>query len=105
MFIAVIINRKCWDAEIENRPTTKELYQILTKWDNNGNNELYSQIKEFDEIGRKKFYNRFIILFKSGSADTNTQSESANPNSECLDVQLSELELNEIYQDNKNDIE
>ncbi|EXX78887.1 hypothetical protein RirG_010890 [Rhizophagus irregularis DAOM 197198w] len=23
---------KCWDAEIENRPTTKELYQILKKW-------------------------------------------------------------------------
>ncbi|GBB98957.1 hypothetical protein RclHR1_33730001 [Rhizophagus clarus] len=23
---------KCWDAEIGNRPTTKELYQLLTKW-------------------------------------------------------------------------
>ncbi|CAB4414499.1 unnamed protein product [Rhizophagus irregularis] len=46
-----------------------------------------------------------LTFFQSGSADTNTQSESANPISECLDVQLSELELNEIYQDNKNDIE
>ncbi|POG70680.1 kinase-like domain-containing protein, partial [Rhizophagus irregularis DAOM 181602=DAOM 197198] len=23
---------KCWDAEIENRPTIKELYQILKEW-------------------------------------------------------------------------
>ncbi|EXX67324.1 Kin3p [Rhizophagus irregularis DAOM 197198w] len=23
---------KCWDAEIKNRPTTKELYQLLNKW-------------------------------------------------------------------------
>ncbi|POG76922.1 kinase-like domain-containing protein, partial [Rhizophagus irregularis DAOM 181602=DAOM 197198] len=23
---------KCWDAEIKNRPTTKELYQLLKKW-------------------------------------------------------------------------
>ncbi|GES88132.1 kinase-like domain-containing protein [Rhizophagus clarus] len=23
---------KCWDAEIENRPTAKELYQLLKKW-------------------------------------------------------------------------
>ncbi|GBC06544.1 hypothetical protein RclHR1_00690034 [Rhizophagus clarus] len=25
---------KCWDAEIENRPTAKELYQMLEKWNN-----------------------------------------------------------------------
>ncbi|POG58351.1 kinase-like domain-containing protein [Rhizophagus irregularis DAOM 181602=DAOM 197198] len=30
LFTDLII--KCWDAEIKNRPTTKELYQILTKW-------------------------------------------------------------------------
>ncbi|POG64088.1 kinase-like domain-containing protein, partial [Rhizophagus irregularis DAOM 181602=DAOM 197198] len=23
---------KCWNAEIKNRPTTKELYQLLKKW-------------------------------------------------------------------------
>ncbi|GBC25745.2 kinase-like domain-containing protein [Rhizophagus irregularis DAOM 181602=DAOM 197198] len=34
-----------------------------------------------------------------------TQSTSANPISECLDVQLSELELNEICQDSENNIE
>ncbi|RGB28592.1 kinase-like domain-containing protein, partial [Rhizophagus diaphanus] len=30
-FLADLIIR-CWDAEIENRPTAKELYQILTKY-------------------------------------------------------------------------
>ncbi|POG80177.1 kinase-like domain-containing protein [Rhizophagus irregularis DAOM 181602=DAOM 197198] len=24
---------KCWDAKTENRPSAKELYQILKKWD------------------------------------------------------------------------
>jgi hypothetical protein len=46
---------KCWDAEIKNRPTTKELYQILAKWDVCGDNELYSQIKECDKIREEKF--------------------------------------------------
>ncbi|RGB28595.1 kinase-like domain-containing protein [Rhizophagus diaphanus] len=96
---------RCWDAEIENRPTTKELYQILKKWsdetddsddsddDDDGddgedsedseydedsedsedseeeddddedgenirNSEIYFQIKESDEIRRKKFNNK-----------------------------------------------
>ncbi|GBC22593.2 kinase-like domain-containing protein [Rhizophagus irregularis DAOM 181602=DAOM 197198] len=41
------------------------------------------------------------------SSDTNytAQSTSTNPISECLDVQLSELELNEIYQDSEHNIE
>ncbi|RGB31539.1 kinase-like domain-containing protein [Rhizophagus diaphanus] len=56
---------KCWDAEIENRPTTKVLYQLLTKWNgeieeinyekSSQNSEIYSQIKVCDEIGKKKF--------------------------------------------------
>ncbi|GBB86530.1 hypothetical protein RclHR1_12960001 [Rhizophagus clarus] len=75
---------KCWDAEIKNRPTTKELYLILKKWyyeikniEGNGNNsdgdsddsdseiiksdknsEIYSQIKKCDETRKKKFKNR-----------------------------------------------
>ncbi|CAB5365838.1 unnamed protein product [Rhizophagus irregularis] len=36
------------------------------------------------------------------NSDTNSLE---NPISECLDVQLSELELNEIYQDGENNIE
>ncbi|CAB5353584.1 unnamed protein product [Rhizophagus irregularis] len=41
------------------------------------------------------------------SSDTNytAQSTSTNPISECLDVQLSELELNEICQDSEHNIE
>ncbi|PKY60609.1 hypothetical protein RhiirA4_484503, partial [Rhizophagus irregularis] len=35
-------------------------------------------------------------------ANYTAQSTSANPISECLDVQLSELELNEICQDNEH---
>ncbi|EXX64257.1 hypothetical protein RirG_144450 [Rhizophagus irregularis DAOM 197198w] len=40
---------KCWDAKAENRPTTKELRQILEKYlddvDDEGS-KIYSQIKE-----------------------------------------------------------
>ncbi|UZO03332.1 uncharacterized protein OCT59_023739 [Rhizophagus irregularis] len=170
---------KCWDAEIKNRPTTKELYQLLNKWyvetkdiedrddsedgedgediednedseDNededskNGSNsqksELYFQIKECDKIRKEKFKNRSnedksksfkthpqaiytsrLLNFKNlpnpvnssdllsfqFSSDTSytAQSTSANLISECLDVQLSELELNEICQDGEDNFE
>ncbi|CAB4474043.1 unnamed protein product [Rhizophagus irregularis] len=190
---------KCWDAEIKNRPTTKELYQLLKKWDdeikeieyseyseddedceyseddedgkyseddedgedgedggdggdskdvkdsddknsencdNSQNSEIYFQLKECDRIKKEKFKNKSnedksksfkthpqaiytsrLLNFKNlpkpvnssdlssfqFSSDTNytTQSTSANPISECLDVQLSELELNEICQDDE----
>ncbi|CAB4414705.1 unnamed protein product [Rhizophagus irregularis] len=52
---------KCWDAEIENRPTTKELYQILTKLNDeryNNETEIGSQVRVCDEIGKKKFESR-----------------------------------------------
>ena len=60
---------KCWDAKIENRPTAKELYQILSKWDDEldkieegevdgKNSEIYSQVKECDKISESKFKNR-----------------------------------------------
>ncbi|GES83317.1 kinase-like domain-containing protein [Rhizophagus clarus] len=49
---------KCWDAEIENRPTTKELYETLKKWDEEENNELSSQIEKCDEIRIKEFESR-----------------------------------------------
>ncbi|POG70327.1 uncharacterized protein OCT59_020095 [Rhizophagus irregularis] len=164
---------RCWDAEIENRPTAKELYQILKKWmdetcdsddsddsdddggedgEDNENNEdsksdensqyseICSQIKVCNEIGRKKFksrsskdkpkniqthsqaiYTSRLLNFKNlpkpvNSSDLSSfqfnsdakyaiQSTLANPISECLDVQLSELELNEICQDGENNIE
>ncbi|GET65570.1 kinase-like domain-containing protein [Rhizophagus irregularis DAOM 181602=DAOM 197198] len=51
---------KCWDAEIENRPTIKELYQILKEWyyNNNQNSEIYSQIKKYDKTREEKFKTR-----------------------------------------------
>ncbi|CAB4414750.1 unnamed protein product [Rhizophagus irregularis] len=144
---------KCWDAEIGNRPTTKELYQVLNEWgdeikyidsedseDSEDNSEICSQIKECDRIRKEKFKNRSnedksknfkthpqaiytsrLLNFKnlpkpvnssdlssfqfSSDANYTAQSTSANPISECLDVQLSELELNEICQDSEHNIE
>ncbi|PKK74221.1 kinase-like protein, partial [Rhizophagus irregularis] len=138
---------KCWDAEIKNRTTTKELYQLLRKWyveirdikdiENGQNSEIYFQIEECDKIREEKFKNRSnedkskslkthlqaiytsrLLNFKNlpkpvnssdlssfqFSSDTSytAQSTSENPISECLDVQLSELELNEICQGEDN---
>ncbi|CAB4379801.1 unnamed protein product [Rhizophagus irregularis] len=42
---------------------------------------------------------------KDSDTSYTAQSTSANPISECLDVQLSELELNEICQDGEDNIE
>ncbi|GBC41349.2 kinase-like domain-containing protein [Rhizophagus irregularis DAOM 181602=DAOM 197198] len=42
---------------------------------------------------------------KDSDNNYTVQSTSANPISECLDVQLSELELNEICQDSEHNIE
>jgi serine/threonine protein kinase len=51
---------KCWDAKPENRPTARELFQILCKWNGECNgdyytkcdssSEIYSQIKDCEEI-------------------------------------------------------
>ncbi|UZO08946.1 uncharacterized protein OCT59_029189 [Rhizophagus irregularis] len=138
---------KCWDAEIKNRPTAKELYQLLKKWYDdmytakyNSEAEIYIQTNECDKIREEKFKNRSneeksksfkthpqaiytsrLLNFKNlpkpvnssdltsfqFSSDTSytAQTTSANPISECLDVQLSELELNEICQDVEDNIE
>ncbi|GBB92138.1 hypothetical protein RclHR1_01970020 [Rhizophagus clarus] len=48
---------KCWDVEVENRPTAKELSQVLRKWRSeirNMSGNFYSQIKEYDEIEEYK---------------------------------------------------
>ncbi|GES88107.1 kinase-like domain-containing protein [Rhizophagus clarus] len=39
-----------WDAEIKNRPTANELYQLLDEWK--------KDVKECDKIGKKKFKSR-----------------------------------------------
>ncbi|CAB4433237.1 unnamed protein product [Rhizophagus irregularis] len=39
---------KCWDAEVINRPTAKELYQTLNKW-NNDEYEDSDQVNEYND--------------------------------------------------------
>ncbi|CAB5365844.1 unnamed protein product [Rhizophagus irregularis] len=82
---------KCWDAKAENRPSAKELYQILNKWD------------EEEEKYNKPISSSDLTSFRINSDDV--PSISTNLISECLDVQLSESDLNEIIQeeDNLND--
>jgi serine/threonine protein kinase len=51
---------KCWDARVENRPTAKELYQTLYKYDDerqDKNSEIYFQIKEFDKLRKDRLKN------------------------------------------------
>src|SRR5947207_13811688 len=51
--------RKCWDAEPENRPTAKELWQIIGGLElNNQNSVLYSQMKECEKIRESKLRTR-----------------------------------------------
>ncbi|PKY37169.1 hypothetical protein RhiirB3_461685, partial [Rhizophagus irregularis] len=95
----------------ENRPTAKELYQILKKW--NETNEIRSQMREcYKKIREKKLKNR-SNLNKSESIKTHPQaiytsrllnfknlpepvnssdlsSFQVNSVSECFDVQFSE---------------
>ncbi|GES92983.1 kinase-like domain-containing protein [Rhizophagus clarus] len=84
---------RCWDAEIKNRPTTKELYQVLTKW---------SRLLNFKNL--PKPVNSSDLL--STQIDLlSIQINSANPMSECSNIQLSELKLNGICQDDKSNAE
>ena len=105
---------KCWDAKSDNRPTAKELFQILNKWDDeiekiksntrkgikdDENSEIYSQIKECDKISESKFKNR-SSEDKSKNLQTHPQAiytsrllnfknllELVN-SSDCLDCQI-----------------
>jgi hypothetical protein len=52
---------KCWDAKAENRPTIKELSQIIRKYCgevNVKNGEIYSQVKECEKTKENKSKNR-----------------------------------------------
>ncbi|PKC70872.1 hypothetical protein RhiirA1_454247 [Rhizophagus irregularis] len=119
---------KCWDAKAENRPSAKELYQILKKWeeeyDIKFNGEIYSQMSEYKKIREKKFKNRSnenksesikthpqaiytsrLLNFKNLPEPVNSSELSSfqvNSVSECLDVQFSESDLNEINQEEEN---
>jgi len=126
-FLADLI-MKCWDAKAENRPTAKELYQILKKWNDklqDEKTELYSQIKECDTIRENKLknssseekseniqthpqaiYTSRLLNFKNlpepvNSSDLSDDNHAIKSTSisECLDVQLSELDFNEDNED------
>ncbi|CAB4412560.1 unnamed protein product [Rhizophagus irregularis] len=67
---------KCWDAKAENRPTAKELRQIL----------------ELVDVDDEEPVNSTDYL---SSYQETVSSSSANPISECLDCELNELDLNQ----------
>ncbi|PKC09916.1 hypothetical protein RhiirA5_472582 [Rhizophagus irregularis] len=125
---------KCWDAKAENRPSAKELCQILKKWEETqyDDNEIYFQMKECYTKTREKklknssnenkfesikthpqaIYTSRLLNFKNLPEPVNSSdlssfqvnsddvpSVSTNIISECFDVQLSELDLNEINQE------
>src|SRR4051812_2529880 len=51
---------KCWDVNAENRPTAREIRQILKKWNDesyNKSSEIYSQIKECEKTRKDKLKN------------------------------------------------
>ena len=53
--------RRCWDAKPENRPTAKDLAQILGRWNKEKRNEgynIYSQIRECEKIRENKLKNK-----------------------------------------------
>ncbi|CAB4473430.1 unnamed protein product [Rhizophagus irregularis] len=72
-------------------------------------NEFLSEEIPYNDIPHDEFL--AIKILNSSSFQLNSdanyaiQSTLANPISECLDVQLNELELNEICQDGENTIE
>ncbi|RGB40452.1 kinase-like domain-containing protein [Rhizophagus diaphanus] len=108
---------KCWDANPKNRPTANELHQQLRKWKiemYSNNSEIKSQIKKCNKNKLKNkprsqshpqaIYISRQISFKNlpepinstdSHPDDNTPSPSSNLISECLDCQLSELDLSE----------
>ncbi|RIA92506.1 kinase-like domain-containing protein [Glomus cerebriforme] len=114
---------KCWDAKAENRPTSKEIYQLIKKWKDemqDKNSEIYSQIKEYEKNKRKKsldilnnnisknlqthpqaIYTSRLLNFSNLSevANSDIPSISSNPISECFDCELDQLDLNDLNQD------
>ncbi|POG80186.1 kinase-like domain-containing protein [Rhizophagus irregularis DAOM 181602=DAOM 197198] len=71
LFVDLIM--KCWDAKAENRPTAKELYQVLKKWDKEGgiNSEIYFQMNEYEKIRKHKL--------ESKSSENMSESKKSHP--------------------------
>ncbi|EXX52947.1 Cdc15p [Rhizophagus irregularis DAOM 197198w] len=112
---------KCWDAKAENRPTAKELYQILYKWDNEeyDDSDTESQVDEYDDkikLNRtsekrssniqthpQAIYTSRLLNFKNLPEPVNSDATKTTLCSECFDCQLDELDLNESDQEEEND--
>ncbi|POG73847.1 kinase-like domain-containing protein [Rhizophagus irregularis DAOM 181602=DAOM 197198] len=93
---------KCWDAKAENRPTAKELRQIIFKYDKekeDENSEISYQIKESIYTSRLLNFENLPEPVNStdylSSFQETISPSSANPISECLDCELNELDLNQ----------
>ncbi|CAB4431198.1 unnamed protein product [Rhizophagus irregularis] len=76
---------KCWDAEIENRPTTKELYQVLAKWDDeirkySKNGKDYEDGEDIEDIE----YSEYSEDGKEDGEDSEDVKDSENVNSSDL---------------------
>ncbi|GBC37976.2 kinase-like domain-containing protein [Rhizophagus irregularis DAOM 181602=DAOM 197198] len=69
---------KCWNAKAENRPTAKELRQILEKY--------LVDVYDDEPVNSTDYLSSY---------QENVSSSSANPISECLDCELNELDLNQ----------
>ncbi|PKK56254.1 hypothetical protein RhiirC2_800438, partial [Rhizophagus irregularis] len=113
----------------ENRPTAKELYQTLNKWDNdncdiesqvNENSDTVSQVNKYNnkiKLNRtsekrsnniqthpQAFYTSRLLTFKNLPEPVNSDVIQSTLFSEGFDCQLDELDLNEINQDDENNI-
>ncbi|CAB4431340.1 unnamed protein product [Rhizophagus irregularis] len=114
---------KCWDAKPENRPTAKELYQILNKWNNYeyDDSDTKSQVYEYDDKIRlnrtsekrsnniqthpQAIYTSRLLNFKNLPEPVNSGAIQSTLFSEGFDCQLDESDLNELIQDDENNIE
>ncbi|GET59904.1 kinase-like domain-containing protein [Rhizophagus irregularis DAOM 181602=DAOM 197198] len=66
---------KCWDAKTENRPSAKELYQILKKWDKEDeklSSEIRTQMDKYNRKIREK-------TLKNRSNDNKSESIKTHP--------------------------
>ncbi|GBB90374.1 hypothetical protein RclHR1_01730022 [Rhizophagus clarus] len=106
---------KCWDAEVENRPTAKELYQKLEEIHDVIDD--YFQVNEYNDkikLNRSSekssnnniqthpqaIYTSRLLSFKNLPAPVNSGAIQSTLFSEGLDCQIDESDFNEVNQDN-----
>ncbi|GBC21894.2 kinase-like domain-containing protein [Rhizophagus irregularis DAOM 181602=DAOM 197198] len=101
-----------WDIENQKWDRFKGFDKYALKSLNNSSNicsDFLNEIKSHLQIYLVDIVQCYGITQDPNNKDSDTnytaQSTSTNPISECLDVQLSELELNEICQDSEHNIE